>query len=114
MSSNLLPPRAIARWVSCGKRHMPSLLVVNRWAADGESGSHYDFWCRHDVWMMIFYQFSERITSIISIARYFTTKSDGIWVFSLSSKATNKVSPVVLACGLWVARVVMGLLLYGD
>ena len=46
----------------CRKMHIPSLLVVNWWAADGESGSHYDFWCRHDVWMMIFHQVSERIT----------------------------------------------------
>ena len=42
--------------------HIPSLLVVNRWAAAGESGSHHDFRFRHDVWTMIFHQLSERIT----------------------------------------------------
>ena len=59
--------------------HIPSLLVVNRWAADDESGSHHDFRFRHDVWTMLFRQIGERITSIISIAWYFTTKSGGIW-----------------------------------
>src|SRR5262245_41945936 len=72
--------------------HIPSLLVVNRWAADGESGSHYDFWCRHDVWIMIFHQVGERITSIISIVWYFTTKSDGIWNLSLTYYTHNSLA----------------------
>jgi len=61
-----------------GNFHIPPDLVVDRWAADGESGSHHDFWFRHDVWTMLFHQIGERITLIISIAWYFTTKSDGI------------------------------------
>src|SRR6266436_5852124 len=49
-------------------------LVVDRWVADGEGGSHHDFRFRHDVWTMLFHQIGERITSILSIAWYFTTK----------------------------------------
>src|SRR5262249_196190 len=59
--------------------HIPSLLVVNRWAAAGESGSHRDFRFRHDVWTMVFHQLGERITSIISRSWHFTTKSGGVW-----------------------------------
>src|SRR5262245_47212450 len=55
--------------------HIPSCLVVNRWAADGDSGSHHDFRFRHDVWMILFHQIGEQITPIISIVWYFTTKS---------------------------------------
>ena len=58
--------------------HIPSLLVVNRWAAAGESGSHRDFRFRHDVWTMVFHQLGERITSIISRSWHFTTKSGGV------------------------------------
>src|SRR6266852_4108351 len=58
--------------------HIPPDLVVDRWAADGESGSHHDFRFRHDVWTMLFHQIGEGITSIISIAWYFTTQSGGI------------------------------------
>ena len=39
----------------CGLPHIPSLLVVNRWAADGESGSHHDFRFRHDIWTRLFH-----------------------------------------------------------
>src|SRR5712664_2259359 len=65
--------------VECGKIHIPPDLVVDRWAADGESGSHHDFRFRHDVWTMLFHQIGEGIISIISIAWYFTTKSGGVW-----------------------------------
>src|SRR6266446_10845075 len=61
--------------------HIPPDLVVDRWAADGESGSHHDFRFRHDVWTMLFHQIGEGITSIISIAWYFTTQSGGICFF---------------------------------
>jgi hypothetical protein len=37
------------------KNHIPSFLVVNRWAADGESGSHHDFRFRHDIWTRLFH-----------------------------------------------------------
>jgi len=53
--------------------HVPPDLVVDRWVADGEGGSHHDFRFRHDVWTMLFHQIGERITSILSIAWCFTT-----------------------------------------
>src|SRR5216683_5894972 len=68
----------LATFLPCAFTAHPD-LVVDRWAADGESGSHHDFRFRHDVWTMLFHQIGERITLIISIAWYFTTKSDGIW-----------------------------------
>src|SRR5712691_11411917 len=68
----------LATFLPCAFTAHPD-LVVDRWAADGESGSHHDFWFLHDVWTMLFHQIGERITLIISIAWYFTTKSDGIW-----------------------------------
>jgi len=43
------------------KFHIPSLLVVNRWSADGGSGSHHAFRFRHDVWRMLFHQAGEQI-----------------------------------------------------
>src|SRR3989475_5883142 len=49
-----------------------------------------------------------------SEASWATTKSVGMWVFSLSSKATNKV-PAVVISGTWqVAGVVIGFLLHND
>src|SRR5215475_1359342 len=63
------------------KFYIPSLLVVNRWSADGGSGSHHAFRFRHDVWRILFHQGGEQITSIISIACGFTAKSGGIWYF---------------------------------
>src|SRR5262249_39726730 len=44
-----------------GKYHIPSFLVVNRWAADGESGSHHDFRFRPDVWTIFFHQVGKKI-----------------------------------------------------
>jgi hypothetical protein len=41
-----------------GKYHIPPDLVVDRWACDGESGSHRDFLFRHNVWMMFHRQIS--------------------------------------------------------
>src|SRR3989442_4563091 len=32
--------------------HIPSDLVVDQWASDGENSSHCDFLFRHDVWTM--------------------------------------------------------------
>jgi hypothetical protein len=49
-------------------------LVVDQWTWDGESSSHRDFLFRQDVWTMFRRQISEKITSTISMAWYFTTK----------------------------------------
>ena len=58
--------------------HIPSDLVVNRWACDGESGSHRDILCRLDVWTLARRQISCKITPVLSMVWHFTTKSDGI------------------------------------
>ena len=55
--------------------------MVDRCAADGESGSHRDFLFRPHVWTRCRRQISERITSVISMACHFTTKSGGICDF---------------------------------
>ena len=60
------------------KFHIPPDYVVDRCAADGESGSHRDFLFRPHVWPRGRRQISERITSVISMAWHFTTKSGGI------------------------------------
>jgi hypothetical protein len=54
-------------------------LVVDQWTSDGESGSYRHFLFRQDVWTMSRHQISEKISSTISMAWYFTTKSGGIW-----------------------------------
>jgi len=61
--------RLFWRW----KSHIPSDLVVNRWARDGESGSHRDILCRLDVWTLARRQISWKITSVLSMVWYFTT-----------------------------------------
>jgi hypothetical protein len=58
---------------------------ATRWASDGESGSHRHFLFRQDVWTMFRRQISEEITSTISTAWYFTTKSGGIGFFSYNA-----------------------------
>jgi hypothetical protein len=59
-------------------------LVVNRWACDGESGSHRDILCRLDVWTLARRQISWKITSVLSMVWHFTTKSDGICKITFS------------------------------
>jgi len=59
--------------------HIPPGLVVDRWASNGENGSHRHFLFRQEVWTMFRHQISKEITSIISTAWHFTTKSGGIW-----------------------------------
>ena len=44
------------------EEHIPPNLVVNRWACDGESGSHRDILCRHGVWTMVRRHISWKIT----------------------------------------------------
>jgi hypothetical protein len=56
-------------------------LVVNRGTCDGESGSHRDIMCRHEVWTMARRQISWKIISVLSMPWHFTTKSGGIWSF---------------------------------
>src|SRR5262249_26993851 len=80
------------------KIHIPSLLVVNRWAAASESGSRHDFRFRHDVWTMIFHQLGERITSIISRFWHFTTKSGGIWDFARFVSRASIIAPATPFC----------------
>jgi hypothetical protein len=58
--------------------HIPPDLVVDPWTSDGESASHRHFLFRQDVWMLFRRQISEEITSTISTAWYFTTKSGGM------------------------------------
>ena len=73
MNPLCLRQRATRNW------HIPPDYVVDRCAADGESRSHRDFLLRPDVWTRCRRQISERITSVISKACHFTTKSGGIW-----------------------------------
>jgi hypothetical protein len=47
---------------------IPPDLVVDRWASDGESGSHRPFLFRYDVWTMFHSQIREKITSALSMA----------------------------------------------
>ena len=61
------------------KYHIPPGLVVDRWASNGENGSHRHFLFRQDGWTMVRHQISKEITSVISTAWYFTTHSGGIW-----------------------------------
>jgi|SoiMethySBSTD1v2_1073268.scaffolds.fasta_scaffold53500_1 hypothetical protein len=61
------------------KYHIPPGLVVDRWASNGENGSHRHFLFRQDGWTMVRHQISKEITSVISTAWYFTTQSGGIW-----------------------------------
>src|SRR2546427_7837036 len=66
--------------------------VVDRCVADGESGSYRDFLFRPPVWTRCRCQISTRITSGISIAWHFTTKSDGIWTFRCARRAHQRGS----------------------
>jgi hypothetical protein len=47
---------------------IPPDFVVDRWAPDGESGSHRPFLFRYDVWTMFHGQIREKITSALSMA----------------------------------------------
>jgi len=62
-------------WTKDEILHIPPDYVVDRCAADGESRSHRDFLFRPYVWTRCRRQISERITSVISKACHFTTKS---------------------------------------
>src|SRR6266851_2940100 len=42
--------------------------VVDRWASDGESGSHRDFLCRHHAWTRYGRQIGQKIISTISMS----------------------------------------------
>ncbi len=52
----------------CLKIHIPSDLVVNRWASDVESSSHRDFLGLHSVWTTCGRLIRDKITSAISIS----------------------------------------------
>src|SRR4029434_4084918 len=70
----------LATFLHCAFTVSPG-LVVDRWASNGENGSHRHFLFRQDVWTMFRHQISKEITSIISTPWHFTTKSGGIWNF---------------------------------
>jgi len=59
--------------------HIPSDLVVDQWTSDVEGSSTLDFLFLHDVWMTFGRLICHKITSTISTAWNFTTKSGGIW-----------------------------------
>ena len=86
-------------------QHIPSDLVVNRWASDVESGSHLDLLLQDDVWTTCGRLMSCKIMSMISTAWDFTTKSGGIWIISgIEPQATQKLSffrPI--RCKVWHA-----------
>src|ERR687892_2694195 len=63
------------------KRHIPSDLVVDQWVSNVESSSPRDFLLLHDLWTMFRHLLWSQITSAISMAWDFTTKSGGIWDF---------------------------------
>src|SRR4029453_19586212 len=67
----------LATFLHCAFTAHPG-LVVDRWASNGENGSHRHFLFRQEVWTMFRHQISKEITSIISTAWHFTTKSGGI------------------------------------
>ena len=110
-STCILP--GLATFLHCAFTAHPD-LVVDHWTSDVESSSPLDFRLLHAMWTPFGCLMSYEIRPIISVACDFTTKSGGIWVFSLSSKATNKVPAVVLSGTLPVAGVVIGFLLHSD
>jgi len=69
--------------LSRNKFHTPSDLVVDYWTSDVESNSPLDFLWRHALWTLFGHLMSCKIISIISVTCDFTTKSGGIWEFSL-------------------------------
>jgi len=94
--------------------HIPPNLVVAHWTSAVESSSPLDFLSLRAMWILCGRLLGHKIMSIISVGCDFTTTSGGIWVFSLSSKATNSVASVVFLCSWWGAAVAMGFLLHGD
>jgi hypothetical protein len=59
--------------------HIPSDLVVDQWVSNVESRSPHDFLLLHDLWTTFRHLLWSQITSVISTAWDFTTKSGGIW-----------------------------------
>jgi hypothetical protein len=66
--------------------------VVDRWASDGESGSHRIFLFQYDVWTMFYRQILEKTTSTILMAWYFITKSSGIGYIPVLEEHALEVS----------------------
>jgi hypothetical protein len=67
-------------WLS-QKSHIPPDLVVDQWVSNVESSSPRDFLLRHAPWTTFCQLLWSQITSAISMAWGFTTKSGGMWVF---------------------------------
>src|SRR5687767_7781919 len=61
------------------KSHIPSDLVVDQWVSNVASSSPHDFLLLHDLWTTFRHLLWSQITSVISMAWDFTTKSGGIW-----------------------------------
>jgi cellulose biosynthesis protein BcsQ len=59
--------------------HIPSDLVVDQWVSNVESSSPRDFLFLHDLWTTFRHLLWSQMTSTISTAWDFTTKSGGIW-----------------------------------
>src|SRR5712692_8009836 len=66
--------------------HIPSELSVDQWTSNVEGSSTLDFLFLHDVWTTFGRLICHKITSTISTAWNFTTKSGGICNFFLPRK----------------------------
>jgi hypothetical protein len=66
-----------------GKVHIPSDLVVDPWVSNVESSSPRDVLLLHDLWTTVRHLLWSHITSAISMAWDFTTKSGGICLVQL-------------------------------
>jgi hypothetical protein len=61
--------------------HIPSDLVVDQWVSNVESSSPHDCLLLHDLWTTFRHLLWSQITSVISTAWDFATKSGGMWKF---------------------------------
>jgi hypothetical protein len=66
--------------------HIPSDFVVDQWVSNVESSSPRNVLLLHDLWTTFRHLLWSQITSAISMAWDFTTKSGGIWTFLLQSR----------------------------
>src|SRR5713101_5006593 len=87
--------QALKRLV-CDNVHIPSDLVVDQWTSDVEGSSTLDFLFLHDVWTTFGRLICHKITSTISTAWNFTTKSGGIWIFHIPSDLVVDSCPHML------------------
>jgi hypothetical protein len=69
------------------KNHIPSDLVVDQWVSNIESSSPRDVLFLHDLWTTCRHLLWSQITSVISTAWDFTTKSGGICIAARTKEA---------------------------